>query len=65
MSCSWLPKLSVIFDPVTPRNFMKPTASDEPKFVKLEMEVVEMEAQPHQAQRRFAIIPAVNKSCCL
>ena len=44
---------------------MKPTASDEPKFVKLEMEVVEMEAQPHQAQRRFAIIPAVNKSCCL
>jgi len=32
-------------------NFMKPTASDEPKFVKLEMEVVEMEAQPHQADR--------------
>lgn len=31
--------------------FMNPTAPDEPKFVKLEMEVVEMEAQPQEAQQ--------------
>ena len=48
---------------VTLRKFMNPTAPDEPKFVKLEMEVVEMEAQPQeaqQAQHRFAGISAVN-----
>ena len=52
---------------VTLRKFMNPTAPDEPKFVKLEMEVVEMEAQPQeaqQAQRRFAGVSAVNTSCC-